>query len=102
CACVDALGDPNGVVGAVHEPPVQETGSRVGGCEGWSETGEGDLPVARTSASSGVVARARWFVRARGSPKNYQSFIRDINNLLTPNCSNGIIDTYLALAIGEC
>ncbi|HCS39374.1 MAG TPA: hypothetical protein DIW44_07315, partial [Anaerolineaceae bacterium] len=35
-------------------------------------------------------------------PKNYQSFIRDINNLLTPKCSNGIIDTYLALAIGEC
>ena len=39
----------------------------------------GVCPYARTGASSGVVARARWFVRARGSPK----IIRVLLEILT-------------------
>ena len=51
--------------------------------------------------SSGVVARARRS-RGREHPQIYQSFIRDVNILLTLKCSDGIIDMQLALAIGEC
>lgn len=61
--------------------------------DAWSaQMGRGAIHVMHLQVRHPRCLHARWFVRARGSPENYQNFIRVIYNLLTLKCSDGIID----------